>query len=59
MTAPCISWTDSGVAHLSELKVDGFGAVENWPPNFFGDSVGEARAQAQARAKRMHGGRNA
>lgn len=48
-----------GLAHLSELKVDGFGAVENWPPNFFGDSVGEARAQAQARAKRMHAGRNA
>lgn len=47
-----------GLAHLSELKVNEFGAVENWPPNFFGDSVGEARAQAQARAKRMQGGKH-
>ncbi len=40
-------------ASLRSLEVDEFGAVNNWPPYFFGDSVGEARAQAQARAERM------
>jgi hypothetical protein len=40
-------------ARLRPLQVDEFGAVANWPDHFFGDSVGEARAQAQARAQRM------
>ncbi len=40
-------------ATLRELEVDEFGAVRNWPLNFFGDSVGEARAQAMARAERL------
>ena len=39
-------------AHLRRLEVDEFGTVKNWPEHFFGDSVGEARAQAQARARR-------
>jgi hypothetical protein len=42
-------------ARLRPLQVDEFGAVSNWPEHFFGDSVGEARAQAQARAQRMRG----
>lgn len=45
-------------AQLRLLKVDGFGTVANWPEHFFGDSVGEARAQAQARAIRMKEARN-
>ncbi|MFB4391364.1 MULTISPECIES: DUF3696 domain-containing protein [unclassified Pseudomonas] len=40
-------------AILQKLEVDEFGAVSNWPENFFGDSVGEALEQAKARAKRM------
>lgn len=40
-------------AVLVPLDVDEFGAVRNWPPCFFGDSVGEAREQARARAERM------
>lgn len=40
-------------AVLVSLDVDDFGAVRNWPPHFFGDSVGEAREQAKARAQRM------
>lgn len=40
-------------ATLKPLEMDAFGAVMNWPPNFFGDSVGEARAQALARAQRL------
>lgn len=42
-----------GHAVLRPLEVDAFGAVRNWPDHFFGDAVGEARAQAQARAERM------
>ncbi|MDR0780774.1 MAG: DUF3696 domain-containing protein [Pseudomonadales bacterium] len=42
-------------AHLQKLDVDEFGAVQNWPHNFFGDSVGEARMQAMARAQRLKG----
>lgn len=41
-------------AVLRQLDVDEFGTVKNWPTNFFGDSVGEAREQAKARAQRMH-----
>ncbi|TCO81272.1 uncharacterized protein DUF3696 [Plasticicumulans lactativorans] len=44
---------DEATARLRPLAVDDFGTVSNWPPHFFGDSVGEARAQAQARAQRM------
>jgi hypothetical protein len=40
-------------ASMRQLSIDDFGAVKDWPPHFFGDSVGEARAQAQARAERM------
>lgn len=40
-------------ARLRPLQVDEYGTVSNWPEHFFGDSVGEARAQAQARAQRM------
>lgn len=42
-------------AVLVPLDVDEFGAVRNWPPHFFGDTVGEAREQAKARAQRMRG----
>ena len=38
-------------AVLRPLDVDAFGTVKNWPPHFFGDSVGEARAQALARGQ--------
>ena len=40
-------------AVLVKLDIDEFGVVRNWPPQFFGDSVGEAREQARARAQRM------
>lgn len=46
---------DGAAAQLKPLEMDAFGVVRNWPPNFFGDSVGEARAQAQARAQRLRG----
>lgn len=44
---------DGAHAVLKPLEVDDYGTVGNWPPNFFGDAVGEARDQAKARADRM------
>lgn len=40
-------------ARLTTLELDEFGSVKNWPDKFFGDSLGEARAQALARLARM------
>ena len=40
-------------AVMIQLDVDDLGTVRNWPPRFFGDTVGEAREQAKARAERM------
>ena len=41
---------------LRPLEMDAFGAVRHWPAQFFGDAVGEARAQALARLHRMRAG---
>ncbi|MEA2079180.1 MAG: DUF3696 domain-containing protein, partial [Pseudomonadota bacterium] len=38
-------------ARLKPLEVDESGRIHNWPDKFFGDAVGEARAQAQALAR--------
>jgi len=43
-------------AKLQRLEVDAFGTIRPWPDHFFGDSVGEAREQAKARAERMKRG---
>lgn len=40
-------------AKLQWLEVDPFGTIKPWPEHFFGDSAGEAREQARARAERM------
>lgn len=44
---------DGVAAKLQWLEVDPFGTIKPWPEHFFGDSVGEAREQAKARAERM------
>lgn len=44
---------DGKQAKLRMLKVEDGGRVLNWPDKFFGDSVGEARAQAQANVQRL------
>lgn len=44
---------DGKTAKLQPLEIDPFGAIRPWPEHFFGDSVGEAREQAKARAERM------
>ena len=40
-------------ATLKPLVFNEFGTVKNWPRNFFGDSVAEARKQAMARVERQ------
>ncbi|HCZ14951.1 MAG TPA: hypothetical protein DHV85_10205, partial [Candidatus Accumulibacter sp.] len=45
-------------AVLKTLEVDEFGSIRNWPEQFFGDSVGEAREQALARGRRMRAATN-
>jgi hypothetical protein len=42
-----------GVSRLSELKVNLFGSIENWPDDFFGDQFGEIAAREQAALKRQ------
>lgn len=44
---------DGKAAKLQKLEVDPFGTIRPWPEHFFGDSAGEAREQAKARAERM------
>ena len=39
---------DKGVAHASDLHLNMWGEVENWPPNFFGDEMGEVSAIARS-----------
>jgi len=46
-------------AVLKTLEVDEFGTIRPWPEHFFGDSAGEAREQARARAERMRKASNA
>ena len=38
----------NGVAHNSDLALNRFGEVENWPEGFFGDELGEVAAIARA-----------
>jgi hypothetical protein len=38
---------------LEALQMDLFGNIRNWPPNFFGDSMGDLMAMQKAAAKRL------
>ncbi len=40
--------TRNGVAHVSDLALNRYGEVENWPEGFFGDEIGEVAAIARA-----------
>lgn len=41
-----------GTSSLEELRVNLYGAIENWPKDFFGDQMGEVFAREQAAIKR-------
>lgn len=43
---------DGKHAHMLPLEVDDLGRVKNWPPRFFGDSLGETREQTALAIKR-------
>lgn len=42
---------DRNRAKLRELIPDEVGRIKNWPPNFFGDALGESRLQAELAIK--------
>ena len=44
---------DSGASNLSQLEVDEFGSIANWPKDFFGDQFGEIAAMSEAALKRQ------
>lgn len=42
-----------GNSKLIDLDVDKYGVIQNWPPDFMGDAVGELEAAAKARISRL------
>ena len=44
--------TDKGVSHVSDLTLNEWGEIEDWPDNFFGDEMGEIAAITKASLKR-------
>lgn len=48
--------TRNGTSHLTPLKVDMFGNIENWPEGFFGDEFGEMAAMNRAMIERQKRG---
>ncbi|MGC1376615.1 MAG: DUF3696 domain-containing protein [Anaerolineales bacterium] len=45
--------SENGKSELNSLKLDDFGNIQNWPPNFFGDEIGELAAMTEAAMTRM------
>lgn len=50
---------EEGVSRLDALELDEFGNIRNWPPNFFGDEMGDLAAMAEAAIQRQMAGRGA
>ena len=46
---------DQGKANLSDLRLNDWGVIENWPDNFFGDEMGEIAAITEASLRRRNG----
>jgi len=44
--------TTGSESSLEQLRMDRFGNIENWPENFFGDSMGDLLAMQRAAASR-------
>ena len=44
--------SEGGVARASDLELNEFGKIENWPERFFGDEMGEIAAITKASLKR-------
>lgn len=39
---------EKGTSSLEQLKIDAFGRIENWPPDFFGDEFGDIAEMSKA-----------
>ena len=52
-TALYFCQNDKGVSTIEHLEMDEFGNIKNWPPNFFGDEMGDLFAMAEAQMKRQ------
>jgi len=50
---------EEGSSELMQLELDSFGNINNWPPNFFGDEMGELLAIMEATMKRQQEGESA
>ena len=46
---------ERGTAHASDLLLNEWGEIENWPQNFFGDEMGEVSAIAKSSLSRKMG----
>ena len=46
------STDDNGVSCLSQLEIDQYGNISNWPKDFFGDQFGEIAAMSEAALER-------
>ena len=44
--------SNRGTAELSDLRLNEWGEIENWPDNFFGDEMGEIAAITEAALRR-------
>ena len=44
---------DDGVSNIEQLEMDEFGNIANWPPNFFGDEMGDLFAMTKAQRERQ------
>ncbi|MCE5238035.1 DUF3696 domain-containing protein [bacterium] len=46
-----------GASHLEPIRLNEYGQIENWPNDFFGDSIGDLEAMTKAMlARRRQGG---
>ena len=53
-TALYFCQNDKGLSTIERLRMDEFGNIENWPPNFFGDEIGDLFAMTEAQWKRQN-----
>ena len=44
---------DEGVSSIERLEMDELGNIKNWPPNFFGDEMGDLFAMTKAQRERQ------
>jgi predicted ATPase len=50
--ALCFCYATNGQSEIVPLELDTFGAIHNWPKDFFGDEFGEVAATRQAVLRR-------